>query len=95
MVTGPIFSENFDFAQFYHETFWILNPNFSHSTTNNLSKMRFCIKIGQKLAEISSKEVWKTFEISNKSCFSNGFFIGFWGETDVFLPSFDDISARF
>jgi hypothetical protein len=60
-------------------------------TTNNLSKMVFCI--GQQISEISSKEGWKTC-VSRKNRFK---------KTDrnhdlfefphVFQQSFDDISA--
>jgi hypothetical protein len=60
----PLFSANFDFeAQLFNEIFKISNPNFSHV---NLSKTLFCIKIYQQMAEISSKEGWKTSISSGK-----------------------------
>ncbi len=37
------------------------------SAVNNLSKTLLCIKIGQQMAEISSKEYWKTLDFSKKS----------------------------
>jgi hypothetical protein len=38
-----------------------------HYTTNDLSKTLFCIEIHQQMAEISSKECWKTQYKSIKS----------------------------
>ncbi len=48
------------------------------STTNNLSKTLFCIKIDQQMAELSPKEYWKTCETWIKSWFCNGFFYSIW-----------------
>jgi hypothetical protein len=68
MVTGPtFFSANFDFgAQLSHENFKILHPHFSH-VIYNLSKTLFCIKIDQKMAEISSKERLKNMRYLKKN----------------------------
>jgi hypothetical protein len=63
------------------------------STTNDLSKTLFCIEIHQQMAEISSKECWKTQYNSiksNKKFVRKPWFFEF---SHVFQHSFDDISA--
>ncbi len=63
-----------------------------YSTTINLSKTVYCIKIGQQMAEISWKEDWKTLYFSQKtnkkSVRKPWFFSSF-----VFQHSFGDISV--
>jgi hypothetical protein len=63
------------------------------SITNNLSKTVFCIKIVQQMAEISSKEGWKT-SVSRQNRIKNPLENhDFFQVSHVFQPSFDNISA--
>jgi hypothetical protein len=63
------------------------------STTNYLSKTLFCIKIGQQMAEISSKKIEKHAKIQKNHGFLTDFLFDFIELYCVFQPFFDDISA--
>jgi hypothetical protein len=70
------------------------------STTNDLSKTLFCIKIGQQMAKISSKEgrqttkkIEKHAKIQKNHGFLTDFLFDFIELYNVFQPYFDDISA--
>ncbi len=66
------FSSKFDFvAQLSYENFKISHP----TTTNDVFKTLFCIKIHQQMADISSKEGWKTSNFSNS--LENPYFLNY------------------
>ncbi len=77
--TSELFKKTLSQIPLFHQIS-TLEPNFSmkflkfhililvmYSTTNNLSKTVYCIKIHQQMAEISWKEGWKTLYFSQKA----------------------------